>query len=89
MASTSLMFEDKLDGASNFLSWRVRVTLLLEENVKNVATPPKDPQELVAHNKRVVKAEDFPGPIKLPTGSIFDHKLALSFNCYEKVLLLF
>jgi hypothetical protein len=32
MASTSLRFEDRLDGSSNFLSWKVRVTLLLEEN---------------------------------------------------------
>jgi hypothetical protein len=30
--STSLWFDDRLDGASNFLSWKVRVTLLLEEN---------------------------------------------------------
>jgi hypothetical protein len=63
MASTSLRFEDILDGALNFLSWKVRVTLLLEENdlwdiVKNVATPPIDPQELVAHNKRVVKCQE-------------------------------
>jgi hypothetical protein len=48
MASTSLRFHDRLDGASNFLSWKVRVTLLLEENdlwdiVKNVATSPTDP----------------------------------------------
>jgi hypothetical protein len=34
-------------------------------------------------------SEDFLGPISLSTGSIFDHRLALSFNCYEKVLLLF
>jgi hypothetical protein len=32
MATASLRFEDRLDGASNFLSWKVRVTLLLEEN---------------------------------------------------------
>jgi hypothetical protein len=31
MASTSVRFEDRLDGASNFLSWKVRVALLLEE----------------------------------------------------------
>jgi hypothetical protein len=48
MASTSLRFEDRLDGASNFLSWKVRVTLLLEENdlwdiVKDVVTPPTNP----------------------------------------------
>jgi hypothetical protein len=52
MASASLRFEDRLDGTSNFLSWKVRVTLLLEENdlwdiVKNVTNP----QELIAHNK--------------------------------------
>jgi hypothetical protein len=45
MAGTCLRFEDKLDGASNFLSWKVRATLLLEENglwdiFKNVVTPP-------------------------------------------------
>jgi hypothetical protein len=48
MASNSLRFEDRLDGASNFLSWKVRVTLLLEENdlwdiFKNIGTPPIDP----------------------------------------------
>jgi hypothetical protein len=47
MASTSLRFEDRLDGASNFLSWKVRVTLLLEENhlwdiVKDVVPLPTD-----------------------------------------------
>lgn len=49
MASTSLRFEDILDGTSNFLSWKVRVALLLEENdlwdiVKVAVTPPTDPQ---------------------------------------------
>jgi hypothetical protein len=32
MAATSLKFEDRLDGASNFLPWKARVTLLLKEN---------------------------------------------------------
>jgi hypothetical protein len=32
MAFASLRFEDRLVGASNFLSWKVRVTLLLEKN---------------------------------------------------------
>jgi hypothetical protein len=31
MAAMCLKFEDRLDGALNFLSWKVRVTLLLEE----------------------------------------------------------
>jgi hypothetical protein len=45
IASASLKFEGKLDGASNFLSWKVRIAFLLEENdlwdiVKDVVTPP-------------------------------------------------
>jgi hypothetical protein len=48
MASASLGFEEKLDGALNFLSWKMRVTLLLEENdlwdiVKDIVTPLTDP----------------------------------------------
>jgi hypothetical protein len=61
LASNSLRFEDRLDGASNFLSWKVRITILLEENdlwdCQNVCTPPTDLRELVAHNKRVVKVK--------------------------------
>jgi hypothetical protein len=33
----------------------------------------------------IVIIEDFPGPNKLPTRSVFDLKLALSFNCQTKV----
>jgi hypothetical protein len=29
--------------------------------------------------------EDFPGPNRLPTRSVFDLKLALSFNCQTRV----
>jgi hypothetical protein len=58
MELSSLMFEDRLYGASNFLSWKVRVTLLLEENdlydiMKDVVTPTTDPQQLESHNKEV------------------------------------
>jgi hypothetical protein len=56
MASTSLIFKDRLEGASNFLSWKVRVTLLLEENdlwdiVKDVVPFPTNPRQLAAHKK--------------------------------------
>jgi hypothetical protein len=42
-----LRFENRLDGASNFISWKVRVTLLLEENdlwdfIKDIVTSPID-----------------------------------------------
>jgi hypothetical protein len=32
MTKISLIFEDRLVGASNFLTWKVRVTLFLKEN---------------------------------------------------------
>jgi hypothetical protein len=58
MALNSLMFEDRLDDASNFLSWKVRVTLLVEENdlwdiLKDVVAPPTDPHDLAAHKKEI------------------------------------
>jgi hypothetical protein len=34
-------------------------------------------------------SEDFPGPIKLPTRSVFDLNLALSFNCLTMVCFYF
>jgi hypothetical protein len=48
MTATILRFEDRLDGASNFFPWKVRVTLLLEENdlrdiVKDVVPSSTDP----------------------------------------------
>ena len=62
MALASLRFEDRLDSVSNFLSWKMSVTLLLEENdlwdiVKDAVILSTDPQQLVAHNKRGVKAK--------------------------------
>jgi hypothetical protein len=56
MASTSLIFKDRLEGTSNFLSWKVRVTLLLEENdlwdiVKDVVPFPRNLRQLAAHKK--------------------------------------
>jgi hypothetical protein len=47
MAAASLRVEDGLDGASNFLSWKARVTLDLKEYdlweiVDEVFLPPTD-----------------------------------------------
>jgi predicted oxidoreductase (fatty acid repression mutant protein) len=58
MQSASLIFEDKLDNASNFLSWKVRVTFLLEETnlwdiVKDIVPSLVDPQQLATHKKEV------------------------------------
>jgi hypothetical protein len=59
MASTPLRVEDRLDGASNFLSWKARVTLALKEYdlwevVDKVVAPLID---LEAHEKKGIKAE--------------------------------
>jgi hypothetical protein len=61
MAATPLRVEDRLDAASNFLSWKVRVTLVLKEYdlwelVDKTITPPRDLIALGAHNKEI-KAE--------------------------------
>jgi uncharacterized protein (DUF927 family) len=47
-----------LDGASNFLYWKARVTLLLKENdlweiyIQEI-TPPSDPHQLAVHEKEI------------------------------------
>jgi hypothetical protein len=60
MATTSLRFEDRLDGTSNFLSWKGRVTLLLKEHdlleiVENVVLVPMDETLKEAHEKKDIK----------------------------------
>ena len=50
-----------MDDALTFLAWKVRVTLQLEENdlqdiVKDVMALLRDPQLLLAHKKKEVKA---------------------------------
>jgi hypothetical protein len=57
METTPLRVEDRLDGASNFLSWKERVILALKEYdlwelVDKVVTPPTDLTTLEAHNKK-------------------------------------
>ena len=57
MASASLKFVNRLEGASNFISCKVGVTLLLEENdlwdtIKNAITLSTDPQNLSIHEKK-------------------------------------
>jgi hypothetical protein len=62
MTSTILRVEDKLDGASNFLSWKARVTLALKEydlwELENkVVVPLTVPMDLTTHEKKEIKAE--------------------------------
>jgi hypothetical protein len=79
MTSISLRFEDKLDDASNFLSWKVRVTFLLEENdlwdiVKNAVLSPTNLHQLVAHKKNEVKAK------RMIVDAVKDHLIPYIFK---------
>jgi hypothetical protein len=61
MVATGLRFEDRLEGASNFVPWKARVTLVLMENglwefANTKVTPPMDPKDLAAHELKDVKA---------------------------------
>lgn len=62
MTLASVKFEDILDDASNFLSWKFKVTLLLEENdiwdiIKYIVAEPTNIQQLETHKKKEVKAK--------------------------------
>ena len=62
MGTTPLRVEDRLDEASNFLSWKARVTLVLKEYdlwelVDKVVTPLTDLISLEYHNKKEIKGE--------------------------------
>jgi hypothetical protein len=62
MATTPLISKDRLDGASNFLSWKARVTLELKEYdlwelVDKEVTPPTNMTTWDAHNNKEIKAE--------------------------------
>jgi hypothetical protein len=58
----TLKIQDRLEGATNFRAWKAGVLFLLEENdlkeyVECVVPSPTDLQELVAHEKKEVKAK--------------------------------
>ena len=60
MASASLRFKDRLDYASNFPAWKVKVTLLLEQNDlydinKDWVVGQTDSRLLAAHKKKEVR----------------------------------
>jgi hypothetical protein len=60
MANAGLRFEDRLEGASNFIPWRERIGLLLEEHglwefVEGSVVLPTDPTQQPTHLKKDVK----------------------------------
>ena len=49
-----------LGGASNFIAWKGRITIVLEDNgvgefIKQAIVPPQDPQQLAQDNKNDIK----------------------------------
>ena len=59
---SSLKVEDRLDGASNFRSWKTRILFVLEENViheyvKKDILEPKDDGEKAKYKKNEAKAK--------------------------------
>jgi hypothetical protein len=64
MAMACLKFENRLNGAFNFLSWKARVTLLLKEHAlweitEKVVPTPTDAAEKVALERKDIKAQKF------------------------------
>jgi hypothetical protein len=55
MVAVGLRFEDRMEGALNFIPWKARVTLILNDNglwdfANTIVTPPMDPKDLAAHD---------------------------------------
>ena len=73
-----IKYEDRLDGMSNYLQWKVRMTVVLKENrlwtiISTVVTPPADtdPIALDIHEVKEAKAQ------RLILDGIKDHLIPL------------
>ena len=58
-----LRFDNRLEGASNFIPWKERMTLLLEECglseiTEKVITIPTDPNPLAKYSKKNIKDKE-------------------------------
>jgi hypothetical protein len=61
MAATGFKYEDRLVGASNFLSWKAWIMFLLREkglwsHAKTAMITPTNPAEMAKHEAREAKA---------------------------------
>lgn len=61
--ATSVQYKDKLEGSSNYLQWKVQISVVLKENklwnfVNTTVVPPVyDPTELDLHEIKEAKAQ--------------------------------
>jgi 2-phosphoglycerate kinase len=61
MAAAGLRYEDRLQGASNFLSWKIQIMFLLREkglwsHAEIVVITPTDPAKMAKHETREAKS---------------------------------
>jgi hypothetical protein len=59
---TSLKLEDRLDGATNFRSWKARILFVLDENeiqkyVKEKISEPESDEEKAKHKRNEAKTK--------------------------------
>ena len=64
MAPARLRDHDQLDGASNYVIWKARISFLLDEyglkaNIDNVVVVPMDLDQLKKYKKEMAKAKIF------------------------------
>ena len=62
MAALGLRDQDRLEGASNYVIWKERISFLLNEHdlkafIDNVVAVPADPDPLKAYKKDMAKAK--------------------------------
>ena len=58
----SIRYDYSLEGASNYISWKARITLVLMENglwnfANSTVTPSKNPRDLTIHRLKDVKVK--------------------------------
>jgi hypothetical protein len=73
--ATSMRYEDRLEGASNYLQWKVRIATMFKENKlwtlvsTTVIVSTNDPVALDLHEVKEARAEDLVGQCQGPSDS--------------------
>ena len=62
MATVGLRDQDRLDGSSNYVIWKARMSFLLDEHglkayINNLVAVPQDPNQLKEYEREMAKAK--------------------------------
>lgn len=62
MATVGLQDQDRLEGASNYVIWKARMSFLLDEHglkvyINNLVAVPQDPNQLKEYKREMAKAK--------------------------------